>query len=518
MPYKRIIQVEILEVIRRYFDGQNISQISEVTGFDRKTIRRYVEEVKMSGITDFDREKVITVISEAIPKISGRPNISREVFESYKEEIIKLINDPINPLKPKTVYEVITERHELKGKVSYSGFKRYVRRNRLAIEKGKTSCRLDYLPGEQVQIDYGKMGTIIDPMTNKRRTVYAFIGTLAYSRHKFVDFVYTQNQQSFVNSHIRMFNSFGGVPKVIVIDNLKSGVIKPDLYNPVINRAYGEMAEYYKCFINPCRVAEPKDKAIVERDVQTIREQFRKYKALNENITIEEANGKINDWLINIYGKRSHGTTQLHPYEEYSLVEKTKLLALPIEPFEAAYWKEATVHPDHYIQVQKKAYSVPHQYVGNKVWVKVTHNLVKIYYNEQLIKQHSIPNGYRQTDFRDFPENMKTVMDNGLPFYLRKQARKICPEFGDLIDKVLTPHAFINMRKAQGIISVASRYSADQVKAASESAISDCKNISPRLFLSLLEKRREKQEEELINMSDETTSFIRKTEYFIYSN
>jgi transposase len=525
MPYKRIIEVEILEVIRRYFAGQNISQISEATGFDRKTVRRYVEEVRSSGITEFDRERVLAIINEALPKISGRPKKSHEVFQTYKEEISTLINDSLNPLKPKTLFEVITERHELKCKVSYSSFKRFIRQHKLIILKDKTTCRLDYVPGEQVQIDYGKMGTITDPLANKRKTIYAFIGTLAFSRHKFVEFVYSQNQQSFVNSHVKMFNSFGGAPRILVIDNLKSGVIKPDLYNPVINRAYAEMAEHYKCFINPCRVAEPKDKPIVERDVQTIREQFRKYKAQNDNLTIEEANQKINDWLINTYGKREHGTTQLHPYEEFNEVEKSQLLSLPIEPFEAAYWKEASVHPDHYIQVQKKAYSVPHQYVGKKVWVKITHNLVKVYYNEQLIKQHTIPIGYRQTDFRDFPENMKAVMDNGLPLHLRKKAMSICPEFGELIDKILLPHAFINMRKAQGVISVASRFSVEEVKEASEIAITDYRNISPRLFLSLIEKRKAKEEDEIISMSresvpmgEETTSFIRTTEYFIYGN
>jgi hypothetical protein len=279
---------------------------------------------------------------------------------------------------------------------------------------------------------------------------------------------------------------------------------------------FGITAADYKCFINTCRVAEPKDKPIVERDVQTIREQFRKLKAINNNLTIEEANQKINDWLINTYGKREHGTTGLHPYEEFNKVEKSQLLSLPIEPFEAAYWKEASVHPDHYIQVQKKAYSVPHQYVGKKVWVKITHNLVKIYYNEQLIKQHSIPTGYRQTDFRDFPENMKIAMDVGLPFHLRKQARSICLEFGELIDKILMPHAFINMRKAQGVLSVASHFTVEDIKDASIIAMADYRNISPKLFLSLIEKRKEK--EEAIGMSEETTSFIRSTEYFIYDN
>ena len=516
MAYKRIIRVEILEVMRRYFEKQNISQISEVTGLDRKTVRRYIESVKQRGIIEYDREKIVEIIEEVIPKISGRPKTSHEQFQFYFDEIDSLINNQHNPLKPKTVFEVIVERHELNGKVSYSSFKRFINQNKLIILKDKTTCRMEYNPGEQVQIDYAKMGTLIDPITNKLRTVYAFIGTLACSRHKYVEFVFSQNQQSFVNSHVNMFSYFNGAPRILVIDNLKTGIIKPDLYNPIINKAYAEMAEYYGCFINPCRIATPKDKPIVERDVQTIREVFRKLKAMNANLILREANAAIKEWLINVYGLREHGTTHMKPKEEFYNIEQKALLPLPVEAFEAAFWKEAVVHPDHYIQVNKKTYSIPHQYVGKKVMVKSSHNIISVYYNEKLIKQHTIPKGYRQTDLNDFPENMKAAMDNGLPLLLRKRASKICDELGMLIDKILSPHAFINLRKAQGILSVAEKHRLEDVSRASMEAIMSHRTITPKIFLSLIKK--ETEIEEQIIISEETSSYIRKMEYFINNN
>lgn len=516
MAYKRIVKLEILEVIRRYFDGQNISRISEATGFDRKTIRKYIIEIKSRGITLYEREKILLLLEEAFPKLCGRPTVKQEILAPFTEEISLLINDPINSLKPKTAFEVISYRHDLQDKVSYSSFKRFIRKNKLQIIKDRTTCRLEVEAGSQLQIDYAKVGTLNDPHTGKRKTVYAFIGTLSYCRYKYVEFVFSQNQQSFVNSHVKMFHFFGGIPKVIVLDNLKSGVIKPDLYNPIINKSYAEMAEYYGCFINPCRVAAPKDKGIVERDVQTIREQFKKLKAINNNITITEANKAILDWLKNTYGLRLHGTTHQKPFEEFSKIEKSALLPLPIEPFEASLWKEAVVHPDHYIQVNKKAYSIPHNYVGKKVMVKVTHNLVSVFYNEQLIKQHTIPNGYRQTDFNDFPVNMQAAIDSGLPLLLRKKATSICDELGILIDKVLTPHAFINMRKAQGILSVAQKHPIEAVTRASIEALENYRTVTPKLFLLLIEKQPESEEQLVI--SEETRSFIRKAEYFIHDN
>ena len=508
--------MEILEVIRRYFANQSISQISEATGLDRKTIRKYITEITSRGITSYDKEKILSILQEATPKLSGRPTSKQEILEPFAAEISELINDSRNPLKPKTAFETINELHGLGGKVSYSSFKRFIRKNKQIMLKEKTTCRLEYDPGNQVQIDYAKVGTVNDPLTGKRRTVYAFIGTLSYSRHKYVDFVYSQNQQSFVNSHVKMFSFFGGTPEVIVLDNLKSGVIKPDLYDPIINKAYAEMAEYYECFINPCRVATPQDKGIVERDVQTIREQFKKLKAINNNLTIAEANKSILDWLTNKYGLRSHGTTHLKPFEEFNEREKSALMPLPIEAFEAAFWKEAVVHPDHFIQVNKKAYSIPHQYVGKKVMVKASHNIISVYYNEQLIKQHTIPNGYRQTDFNDFPENMKAAIDSGLPLLLRKRSSRICDELGMLIDKILSPHAFINMRKAQGILSVAEKHPIEAVIRASLDAIYNYQSVTPKIFLSLIEK--EPVMEQQISISEETSSFIRKVEYFINDN
>ncbi len=130
-----------------------------------------------------------------------------------------------------------------------------------------------------------------------KKTVYAFIATASYSRHKYVEFVFSQDQKNFIASHVGMFECFGGVFEMINLDNLKAGVIKPSLYDPVINRAYRELAEHYDSFIHPCRVSSPQDKGKVERDVQTVREQFRKFLALDPNLDLASANRRIAQYL-----------------------------------------------------------------------------------------------------------------------------------------------------------------------------------------------------------------------------
>jgi len=508
--------MEIIEICRRYFAGETIKSISKQIGLDRKTVRKYIQKVKEHGIEKYDKEKLQTIAVEMLVKQSGRPKIQQKKLERYHEEIKELFK---KGFKLTTIHEIITERDEID--ISYSSLKRFVKSNALKAYADKTTCRLpDKEPGLELQVDYAKVGMLYDPTAKKRRTTYAFIGTLSSSRHKFVEFVNSQTQQSFVQSHVKMFNYFGAVPKIIIIDNLKAGVIKPDLYDPKLNKAYTEMAEHYECFINPARVATPKDKPIVERDVQTVREQFKKMKELNENLSLEEANKGIKEWLVNKYGLRNHGTTGNKPYEFFINHEKVKMLPLSKEPFEAAVWKQASVHPDHYIQVNKKAYSIPHRYVGKKVWAKVTSRMVYIYYDEKLIKQHVIPNGYRQTDFTDFPDNMQSALKSGMPGYLLKQAKDISGELGKLIEKILSPHAYINMRKAQGIISIAKTLNPDIVDRASVIAMESHKRIAPKLFMRIIEdiNTANSDTEENIPVSEETSSFIRETDYFIHNN
>jgi transposase len=200
------------------------------------------------------------------------------------------------------IYDIIWRWHNKQtityiAKVSYSSFKRFYRTHCQKQLSSESTCRIETPPGRIVQIDYAKMGLLYDTMRKRNRSVYAFIATLGNSRHKYIEFVYKQDQKSFVRSHVTMMHYSNGVPEIIIIDNLKSGIIKPDLYDPKLNRLYQEMAEYDGCFIDPCRMAKPKDKDKVERDVQTIRQQFRKFKALNTTLDIYQANKLISCWI-----------------------------------------------------------------------------------------------------------------------------------------------------------------------------------------------------------------------------
>ncbi|MCL5035143.1 MAG: hypothetical protein M1395_08595 [Bacteroidetes bacterium] len=314
-------------------------------------------------------------------------------------------------------------------------------------------------------------------------------------------------------------------------------MIKPDIYDPQFNHAYREMAEHYNAFLDPARVRTPKDKGKVERDVQTAREKFKELTAVYPSITLAQLNQRIQDWLRDDYGMTKHGTTHQMPYKVFLEDEQTKLIPLPRDTFEAAFaapishllydaacrkrhWKEATVHPDCYIQVKKKSYSVPYQYAGKKVWVKVSNNIVQVYYNDRLIKEHIVlTKGYRKTDLLDFPENLAAAANKGLPRYLQDQAAKIGPQFQSLIKSVLIPHAFLNLRRAQGIVSVAKSYPTELVEQVAATLVTQPFQFTPKYFKASIEKLVELEyQSQEIPLSEETRTFVRDPEYFNHTS
>ena len=522
MPYKRITSMDSYEIIRRWHDKQPISHIADILNYDRKTVRKYVNAAKAKGITLNKplppKEKIISFL-QGFTTLNRRNPTAQQTLQPYLNEITSLINNREHPLKLKQAFEVICERHDLLGKVSYTSFTRFVKTQSITIFPQKSTCRIEVEPGSEVQIDYAKMGLLYDPLSAKKKTVYAFIATLSHSRHKYVEFVYKQDQVSFVSSNVNMFEFFGGVPVRIVLDNLKNGVIKADLYDPRFNRSYREMAEYYQCFLDPCRVSDPKGKGKVERDVQTVRNQFRKMVALNEKLDIYQANQKIKKWSTDEYGQKYHGTTHQKPYHVFIDKEQPELKALPPEPFCIPRWKEVTVHADHYVQFDKKAYSVPHAYIGEKLWLRNVNKIIQIFHHEQLIKQHVVTGKYRHTDWADFPPNVQAALDEGIPAFLQQKASSVGPQFQKLIRQTLEPHAFINLRKAQGLVSLIDKWDHSLIEKTAAHMIAQNIPATPKNFKELLKYiiDQNQQSQLILPISEQTMEFVRDMTYFIHA-
>jgi transposase len=158
--------------------------------------------------------------------------------------------------------------------------------------KEPRSClRIEVGPAEEAQVDFGSAGTMLDPQTYKLRRTHAFVMTLSYSRLPYVEFVFDQGQATWVKCHMNAFQFFQGVPMMIILDNLRSGILRPNTYDPVFNRAYGECSKHYGFIIDPAKIARGDHKGKVERKIPVIRQQF-----LSSGAFRDISNRGIEDW------------------------------------------------------------------------------------------------------------------------------------------------------------------------------------------------------------------------------
>lgn len=526
MAFKQVPTVTIWEILRRWSDHQPITTIAASVPCDRKTVHRYVELARNLGLNREDftperKEELLPHLEEAAKKAHEKAS-SQLLLEPHQEELLGLINAKQNPLKLKTAFGVILRHHELQGKVSYTTFKRWVRAcNIVPQKKREATCRIETKPGELTQIDYAKMGLLYDPLTKRRRVVWAFIATLSFSRHKFIQFVWTQDQTSFVQSHVDMVAWFGGCTKTLTIDNLKSGIVKAHLYDPIYNRAYADFCEYHKTYIDPCRKASPEDKGKVEKDVQTVRELWRMLVVEHPSATLVELNRLALAWLLEVYGTRKHGTTGEPPLTRFRDYEQKALLPLPEVPYVVAQWRQATVHPDHYIRTMGYEVNLSTEYIGCTVQVMLTPKLAKVYYQNELIKTKAlIPGQKRYTDWEDFPATVQFALSEETPRRLVRQARERGGEpFAELVTGLLSVPGFSYLRRVQGLQQTAKAYRFEIVEVAARLALTLEKPVNTHLFKHMCERIRTEWDEavsfEGLPLSAETESFMRPPDYFL---
>jgi hypothetical protein len=241
---------------------------------------------------------------------------------------------------------------------------------------------------------------------------------------------------------------------------------------------------------------------------------------LHPGASLSELNQAMRHWAFHEYGDRPHGTTGECPHTVFREREQPALTPLPERPFEVAEWKLASVHPDHYIQFHSKAYSVPHAYVGKQVWIRATEHLLQVYHQEELVKQHVITRQYRHTDVSDFPANMQHVIDtSSVHRSLLARANRIGSEFHRLIRDLLEVHAFINLRRAQGLVAVAEASpSALLVERAARFMAQNAVKATPRDLRHVLDRlsSQDAAERTLPPLSEATQEFVRDATYFIH--
>ncbi len=338
--------------------------------------------------------------------------------------------------------------------------------------------------GERLFVDYA--GTTLDvvcPKTGEVRTAQLFVATLGASNYTYVEATWTQALPDWIASHVRAFEFFGGVPAQVVSDNLKAGVTRACFYEPAINRTYADMAAHYDTAIIPARPKKPKDKAKVEGAV-LLAERWIVARLRNQRFfALDDLNAAIRGLLDQLNGKvtRHLGASRRNLFER---LDKPVLQALPVEPYVYAEWKQCRVGLDYHIDVGRHYYSVPHQLLKQKLWVRITARTVEAYFKGKRVAAHQRTSGNHQhsTHKDHMPANHRFRAD-WTPERIRRQAARIGPNTEAFVEVIMRErrHPEQGYRSCLGILRLAKTFGRDRLEAACARAV----EINARSYSSL---------------------------------
>ena len=412
-----------------YEQGYSIRRMARILKLSRKTVRKFLE-------------------SPTDPVSEAGSWVETVDWEYVRQEVYG---------KGTTVKQI---GREVAPEISYVKFWRTFR-EKLGCQASpnQVTIRLDHKPAEKTQIDFSDGLWITDPGTGNKRQTQFFLGVLPFSSYTFGEFVLDQKLSTFIAVQERMFAFFGGVTPYIVVDNLKSGVHKPHLYDPDVNPTYCDFANHMGFAVLPARPYKARDKAAGESNIGVVQRGFFQEVRNRVFYSLPELNQALREYLerLNRAVMKDYGVSRAQRFEE----EKRQLKSLPSSPFEMSEWRAAKVHPDCHIQVEKNFYSVPFLYVGQKLRVRLTDKMVEVFTEDSLaVTAHLRLRGIGQFSTYDFhyPQAKLAVARFEIR-HAQEQAKTLGPNVHKLVDELCAGERPLrHLRRVQGILRLAKRY------------------------------------------------------------
>jgi transposase len=490
MAYRELKRMEIQEVVRRWQAGEPVRAIARGTGLARATVKKYLRAAQRLGLrangpppTDAQLVRLVqlgTVV--AGPTERARPAAAR--LEPAREQIERWVRDE---------HLLLTRVQELLGQqgvpVSYSTLERFVWRLGLRRAPRSTVRMAPTPPGELAEMDFEKLGMLLNPLTGKRQVVWGLSVVLVYSRHSFLWPLVQQTVEATIEGLEAAWRFFGALPQRLILDNFPAGVAGTDPLNPRPTRAFLEYSQARGLLLDPARIRHPRDKPHVERGVSYARERFWKGGTFAD---LADARAQAARWCLEVAGQRVHGTTRRLPLVVFQDEERAQLRPYDGVPYDVPLWREVTVHPDHHVSFQYALYSAPSTTCppGTELELRGDRALVKLYRRGELVKVHPRqPPGGRATDPDDYPPE-RTAYALRAPERLIRQATSLGPHVGVFAERLLAgPLPWAKLRQGQKLLRLADRYTAERLEAACARALGfdllDVRRVERILVLAL---------------------------------
>lgn len=371
------------EILRLKNMGFNNRQIADSSGATRQTVIAVLQRAAACELSYQDAE---TLSDRELAKLlfqqgaNSKPMFMMADYEWVHRELVR----------PGVTLQLLWLEYCDKcisgGATPYqlTQFKKYYREY---AAQTKATMHLSRKPGELMEVDWaGQTAAITDDTTGEVIDAYVFVAVLPYSGYGYVEAFLNQTQSSWIAAHVNAYEYFGGMTRILVPDNLKTGVTKHTKSEIVLNRSYQEMAEHYGTAIIPTRVRTPKDKATVEGTVGIISTYILATIRNQKFFTLAELNTEIRERLHKFNHKpfqRKDGSRALLFVEERQF-----LLPLPARSYELAEWKKAIVQYNYHVLTDGHYYSVPYEYIKREVDVRLTRNVVEVFSDGSRICSH----------------------------------------------------------------------------------------------------------------------------------
>jgi len=484
MAYREVCVIEVREVLRGWLAGAGLRTVAAQAGVDRKTARRYVQAAQAAGVArggDLDQlsDEVIGVVVAAVrPDRPAGHGSAWQLLQEHREQVTAWVEQGLTVVKIGTLLGrrgvVVPYRTLHRFCVQCCGFGRGALTVRVA----------DGEPGAELQVDFCRMGLLVEPDADRRRLVHALIFTAVYSRHMFVWLTFAQTLQAVIAGCEAAWAFFGGCFRVLIPDNMSPIVADADALNPRLTVGWLDYAQHCGFVTDTARVRRAKDKPRVERTVQYVRSNFW---AGEQFLDLADAQTRARAWCVEVAGQRVHGTTQARPAVTFAEHEAGALLPLPAV-YDVPIFVTCKVHRDFHLEVGKALYSVPKVYIGQQVDVRADATLVKVFHNGRLVKVHPRQRpGGRWTDPDDLPAEKVGYAMRDLDLLIAA-ARRHGEDVGIYAERLLdNPLPWTRMRAVYRLLGLARRYGDEPVNTACGKAL-EVDVISVSKIASMLER------------------------------
>jgi transposase len=465
---RRLSMRKITEVLRLRFDHQMSNrQIAKSCSLSHSTVRDYLDRARLAGLPwpldpALDNATLENMLfpEKALPPSSERSMPPLEyLFRELKRKGVTL--------------QLLWYEYKQANPEGYQ-YSQFCHRYHQWTDKLDVTLRQEHRAGEKLFIDYaGHTVPLVDSSTGESMEAQIFIAVLGASNYTFAEASLAQDLPSWIRSHVHAFQFYGGVPSILVPDNLKTGITHPCRYEPNINPTYQDLAQHYGTTVIPARTGHPRDKAKAESAVLVAERWILAALRNHTFFSLPELNFSIAEKLQDL-NTRKFQKLDATRKELFDSIDKPALKPLPSTPYEYAQWKKARVNIDYHVEVDRHYYSVPYQLVREQVDIRLTATTVEILFKNKRVASHQ--RNYHQGGFTTLHPHMPKSHQRYLewtPSRIVRWAEQNGPKTKQLITSILDSrtHPEQGFRSCLGIMRLGKRYSADRLEAACARAL-----------------------------------------------